>query len=147
VTFIDDFTRFATATPIKTKSMVLESFKEFKVMFEKQLECTVKCFHSKNGGEYTPVEKYAKKAGKAVTRSAPYTPQANGVAERMNRTLIESVRATLLCSPACRNRFGRKHWLTPSQSRIGIRATMVKVPTKYSQAQSRTLNVSNRSDV
>jgi Integrase core domain/GAG-pre-integrase domain len=98
VTFIDEFTRFVTATPIKTKSMVLESFKEFKVMFEKQFECTIKCFHSDNGGEYTPVEKYAKQAGIAVTRSAPYTPQSNGVAERMNRTLIESVRTTLLQS-------------------------------------------------
>jgi hypothetical protein len=87
-----------TATPIKTKSMELESVKEFKVMLEKQFECTVKCFHSDNGGEYTPVEKYAKQAGIVVTRSAPYTPQSNGVAECMNRTLIESVRTTLLQS-------------------------------------------------
>ena len=88
MTFIDEFTRFVTATPIKTKSMVLESFKEYKIMFEKQFECTIKCVHSDNGGEYTPVEKFAKQAGIAVTRSAPYTPQSNGVAERMNRTLI-----------------------------------------------------------
>ena len=98
VTFIDEFTRFVTATPIKTKSMVLESFKGFQIMFEKQFECTIKCVHSDNGGEYTPVEKFAKQAGIAVTRSAPYTPQSNGVAERMNRTLIESVRTTLLQS-------------------------------------------------
>ena len=43
-------------------------------------------------------KKYAKQASIAVTRSAPYTPQSNGVAERMNRTLIESVRTTLLQS-------------------------------------------------
>jgi hypothetical protein len=49
VTFIDEFTRFVTPTPIKTNSMVLKSFKEFKVMFEKQFECTVKCFHFDNG--------------------------------------------------------------------------------------------------
>jgi transposase InsO family protein len=99
-------------------------------MSEKQFEWTIKCFHSDNRGEYTPVEKYAKQAGISVTRSAPYTPQPNGVAERMNRTLIESVRSTLLHS-ACQNRCGWKHWLTPSQSRIGFRATMVKVPAKH----------------
>jgi hypothetical protein len=36
VTFIDEFTRFVTATPIKTKSQVLDCFKEFKIMFETQ---------------------------------------------------------------------------------------------------------------
>jgi IS30 family transposase len=88
VTLIDAFTRFVTATPIKAKSQVLDFFKEFKVAFEKQLECTVKSIHFDNGGEYAPVERYAKQAGMTVTRSAPYTSQSNGLAERMNRTLI-----------------------------------------------------------
>jgi transposase InsO family protein len=88
VTFIDEFTRFVTATPIKTKSQVLDCFKEFKVMFETQFECTMKSFNSDNGGEYAPVERCAKHAGMTITRSVPYAPQSNGLAERMNRTLI-----------------------------------------------------------
>jgi len=53
VTFIDEVTRFVTAVPIKRKSQVLECFKEFKVMFERQFNCTIKSIHSDNVGEYT----------------------------------------------------------------------------------------------
>jgi transposase InsO family protein len=38
---------------------------------------------------------YAKEQGIRITRSAPYTPESNGIAERINRTLIETVRTTL----------------------------------------------------
>lgn len=67
-------------------------------MFEKQFDHQLKSIHSDNGGKYTPVERYAKQHGIAVTRLAPYTLQSNGIAERMNRTLIEAVRTTLLQS-------------------------------------------------
>jgi transposase InsO family protein len=90
VSFIDEWTRFVTVTPIKRKSLVLQCFKEFKTMFETRDETTIKSIHSDNGGKYTPVERYAKSKGIAVTRSAPYAPQSNGIAERMNRTLMEA---------------------------------------------------------
>jgi transposase InsO family protein len=95
VSFIDEWTRFVTVTPIYGKSLVLQCFKEFKVMFETQYETTIKSIYSDNGGEYTPVERYAKSKGIAGTRSAPYALQSNGFAERMNRTLVEAVRITL----------------------------------------------------
>ena len=60
-------------------------------MFEKQHETTIKSIHSDNGGEYIPVAQYAIENGIDVTRSASYSPQANGIAERTNRTLIETV--------------------------------------------------------
>jgi transposase InsO family protein len=116
VTFIDEFTRFVTAIPIKSKWQVLGCFKEFKVTFETQFECTIKSIHSDNGGEYAPVERYAKHVGMTITRSAPYTPQSNGLAERMNRTLIESVRTTLLQS-GFPNRSGQRPSQTPMYRR------------------------------
>jgi transposase InsO family protein len=88
-------TRFATVTPIQRKSLGLQCFKEFKVLFETQYETAIKSIHSDNGGEYTPVERYAKSKGIEVTRSAPYVPQSNGIEERMNRTILEAVRTTL----------------------------------------------------
>jgi hypothetical protein len=38
---------------------------------------------------------YAKEQGIRITRAAPYAPESNGISERMNRTLIETVRTTL----------------------------------------------------
>jgi transposase InsO family protein len=54
--------------------------------------------HSDNGGEYTPVSKFATARGIAVHRSAPYAPQANGIAERANRTIFEMAHTTLVQS-------------------------------------------------
>ncbi len=47
------------------------------------------------GGEYTSTEfeNYLKNEGITHQLTVPKTPQQNGVAERMNRTLVESVRS------------------------------------------------------
>jgi transposase InsO family protein len=80
---------------MKLKSDVFSCFKEFQIHFEKQYNTTIKSIHSDSGGEYTPLAHYAKEQAKRITRSAPYTPESNGIAERMNRTLIETVCTTL----------------------------------------------------
>ena len=50
-----------------------------------------------NGGEFygNEFEKFCKKCGIARQKTTPYTPQQNGVAERMNRTLMEKARSML----------------------------------------------------
>jgi transposase InsO family protein len=73
----------------------LNCFKMFEVYFSKQYETSVKSIHSDNGGEYSPVQQYAEQNGICVTRAAPYTPQSNGIAERMNRTLVGAMRTTI----------------------------------------------------
>jgi hypothetical protein len=102
--------------PIRRKSEVYKCFKEFRISFEKQYETTIKSIHSDNGGEYTPIEKYAKKKGIKVTRAAPYTPEANGIAERMNRTLVEAVR-TMLAQSGLPARF----WVEAIRNAVKIR--------------------------
>jgi hypothetical protein len=59
VSFIDEFTRYTTVMPMQSKGQVLQCFKDFKIMFEKQYETIIKSIHSDNGGEYTPVAQYA----------------------------------------------------------------------------------------
>jgi hypothetical protein len=81
--------------PIRRKSEVYKCFKEFQISFEKQYETPIKSIHSDNGVEYTPIEKYAKKNVIQVTLAAPYTPEANGIAEIMNQKLVVAVRNIL----------------------------------------------------
>lgn len=52
---------------------------------------------SDNGNEYMNDEfmTYCSESGIAMEPSVPYTPQQNGVAERMNRTILERARAML----------------------------------------------------
>jgi len=50
-----------------------------------------------NGGEFcsTEFDKYCKELGIERHKTTPYTPQQNGVTERMNRTLMEKARSML----------------------------------------------------
>lgn len=55
----------------------------------------MKPLHSDNGGEYVALEGILTEHGIEFSRSAPYTPQDNAIAERANRTVMESARAML----------------------------------------------------
>ena len=62
-------------------------------LFEKR----VKSLRSDTESEYESHEfaQYRKSKGIKNKGTIPYTPQQNGVAERMNRTLMETVRSML----------------------------------------------------
>ena len=57
----------------------------------------LKTLRTDNGGEYVSAdfEKSLKKEGVRHELTVPKTPERNGVAERMNRTLVEAVRSML----------------------------------------------------
>jgi len=50
-----------------------------------------------NGGDFysKKFEEFCKKCGIARQKTTPYIPQKNGVAERMNKTLMERARSML----------------------------------------------------
>lgn len=91
LTFIDDFSRFSTTYLLKEKSEVFGKFKEFFEWTKNQFGKQIKAMRHDNGGEYigNEFEIFVKQHGIVSQRTAPYTPQQNGVAERKNRTLIE----------------------------------------------------------
>ncbi|RDX72698.1 hypothetical protein CR513_47774, partial [Mucuna pruriens] len=97
VSFIDDYSRRLWVYPIKTKSSVFSQFKEFKAQVELETGRKIKCLRTDNGGEYVDGEflAFCKQEGIVRQFSVPHTPQQNGVAERMNRTLLERIRAML----------------------------------------------------
>lgn len=97
VTFIDDLTRYAWVTLLKNKAQVADAFKTFLAKAEKQLERQVKVLRSDCGGEYDSADFKAFLASRGIVQqhSAPHTPQQNGIAERLNRTLFDMVRSLL----------------------------------------------------
>ena len=97
MTFIDDFSSYTFVYFLKSKSDVLAKFKEFVLLMENLTEKKVKTLRSDNGGEYTSIEFQQFYTEHGINRelTVPMTPEQNGKAERMNRTLIESTRAML----------------------------------------------------
>ncbi|KAL4376081.1 hypothetical protein GQ457_02G039440 [Hibiscus cannabinus] len=97
VSFIDDYSRRCWVYPIKKKADVFSTFKVFKARVELDSGNKIKCFRSDNGGEYRSDEfdDFFKNEGIKRQFTTVYTPQQNGVAERMNRTLLERTRAML----------------------------------------------------
>ncbi|KAH9782974.1 hypothetical protein KPL71_009140 [Citrus sinensis] len=83
--------------PIKKKSDVFLVFKEYKARLELESSKKIKCLRTDNGGEYTDGEflAFCKQEGIQRQFTVAYAPQQNGVAERMNRTLTEIIRAML----------------------------------------------------
>ncbi|WVY99473.1 hypothetical protein V8G54_015558 [Vigna mungo] len=100
VTFIDDHSRKVWTYFLKNKSEVFEAFKIWKAMVENETGLKIKKLRSDNGGEYedTRFKKFCYEHGIRMERTVPGTPQHNGVAERMNRTLTERARSLRLQS-------------------------------------------------
>ena len=97
VSFIDDFSRNTWIYFLKKKSEVFDGFKEFKALVENQTEKKIKVLRTDNCGEFCSkeFEEFCKKCGIVRQKTTPYTPQQNGVAERMNKTLMERARSML----------------------------------------------------
>ena len=66
-------------------------------MVERLTGKPLKCLRSDNGGDYTSHEfkSYCSEYGIRHEKTVPGTPQHNGVAERINKTIMEKVRYML----------------------------------------------------
>lgn len=97
VTFIDDYSRCCSVYFMRHKSEVLEKFREFEAATASGGGERIGTLRTDNGGEYTSkeFETYLKSKGIHHQLTVPHTPEQNGVAERMNRTLMESARSMI----------------------------------------------------
>ena len=97
VTFIDDKSHFCMVYLLRNKSEVASKFVDFVALAEMQTGKRVETLRSDNGGEYTSqaMAKFCSSRGIMQKFTPPYTPQLNGVAERMNRTLVECARCMM----------------------------------------------------
>jgi transposase InsO family protein len=94
---VDDYSRFTWVFFFHDKSETQEVLKKFLNRAQNEFDAKVKKIRSDNGSVFknTQVKDYLDQEGIKHEFLAPYTPQQNGVAERKNRTLIESVREML----------------------------------------------------
>ena len=76
---------------MKAKLEAFARFKEWKALVENESGKSLKVLRSDNGGEYVSGEflNFCKHHGIRRHFTTPGDPQSNGVAERMNRTLLE----------------------------------------------------------
>ncbi|KAL2092442.1 hypothetical protein ACEWY4_012240 [Coilia grayii] len=96
LTFIDDKTHYVWVYVLKHKDEVFSKIVQWKAEVETYTGRKLKVLRTDNGGEYTSKEFEAfLKRGVRHELTVPKTPEQNGVAERMNRTLVETVRSML----------------------------------------------------
>lgn len=95
--FVEDYSRMAFVYFLKAKNQALKYFKEFKVLVETQTGKKLKTLRTDNGGEFCSAEfeDYLKKNGIVHQTTNPYTPEQNGLCERLNRTVVERARCLL----------------------------------------------------
>ncbi|CAI7800232.1 unnamed protein product [Closterium sp. NIES-54] len=97
ITFIDAATRYFWHLNLPSRDMVLEAFTAWLPVAERESGIKLKSFQSDGGGEYTSQQfkQYLAERGIKQLLSLPYAHQQQGVAERMNRTLQNSMRKLL----------------------------------------------------
>ncbi|KAI3816013.1 hypothetical protein L1987_15698 [Smallanthus sonchifolius] len=93
----DDFSRFSWVFFLRTKDETSEILKSYILRVENQSNLKVKIIRCDQGTEFKnhTLNSFCESKGIERQYSAPRTPQQNGVAERRNRTLIESARSML----------------------------------------------------
>jgi len=98
LTALEDSTGLITATPIKTKGMALDVLNTCIKQLETLTGAKVKRVRHNGAKEYVTKDLKAWYEDKGITSemTAPNKSQHNGKAERVNRTLMERVRAALL---------------------------------------------------
>ncbi|GJY48086.1 zinc finger, CCHC-type containing protein [Tanacetum coccineum] len=108
ITFIDDCSRYTYVYLLKSKDQAFETFKIYKAEVENQRGKKIQIHRSDKGCEYfsTEFSSYCESQGLTHQRTAPYTPQQNGVAERKNRILQDMINAMLVSVNLPKNLWG-----------------------------------------
>jgi hypothetical protein len=99
MSFTDDFSRELQVDFLALKSEALSAFKRYEANLMRQHPGSkIRKLRSDRGGEYLSAEFDAYLQSQGIKRQLTVhnSPQQNGVAERLNRTLVEHARAMLI---------------------------------------------------
>lgn len=100
VSFTDDYTHVSVVYLMKTKDQVLDCLKDYEAMVSAHFGSKISRLRTDNGGEYSgqAMKVFCRSKGIRMEKTVPYTPEQNGVSERLNRTIEEKARAMLQSS-------------------------------------------------
>ena len=100
VTFTDDSSRLSDIHLLRRKGETLKAYINYEAEVKTQRKASIKTLHSDRGGEYTGKEfvVHLKKQGTRQKLTVHDTPEHKGVAERLNHTILEKIRAMLHAS-------------------------------------------------
>ena len=90
VGFIHNYTHSVTIYLLKEKSKIVVHYKILKSAPKNKLPHTITCLHTNNGAEYVKhsFSKLQQENDINYQTFASYSPQPNGPAEQMNKTLV-----------------------------------------------------------
>ncbi|KAG1659195.1 hypothetical protein FOA52_005673 [Chlamydomonas sp. UWO 241] len=97
MTVIEDYSRYSLVFLLKNKSDASHSMRQAIAFFECQTGASVRNVRSDRGGEFINHALYDHYKAKGIVpqHTMPHTPEQNGIAERINRTLTDKVRPML----------------------------------------------------
>lgn len=96
-TILDDYTHFTQTYLLKNKNEASDNLINYIKQINTEKGVKVKRIRCDNGGEFTSnyFKNYCKNKGISLEYTAPYSPQMNGKAERLNRTIYDKARTML----------------------------------------------------
>lgn len=97
LTFIDHFSHFCVTYLLSNKSEALEKFKSYVAMVESKFNTKIEKLRCDNGGEYISrdFKTFCDQKGIRIQYTVAYNPEQNGIAERLNRTILEKARCLI----------------------------------------------------
>jgi hypothetical protein len=108
LTLLDDYTHFTKIYLMKYKSETFNNIKHFANEVENMHNLKISKIRCDNGGEYknNNFQSWCREKGIIIDYTVPYSPQLNGKAERLNRTLMEKARALIFDSKLNKEMWG-----------------------------------------
>jgi len=101
VTLVDEYSAYAAVGVLHSKEETGDWLKAKLLQWERIANKSVTTVHSDRGGEYVAghLQRWFGEQGIVHTFTTAYSPQSNGMAERLNRTMKERVRSMLAAGP------------------------------------------------
>ena len=98
VSFTDKAKAWSEMEALKSKGQAFKAYKDYEAWLANQHGVSIKEFHCDGGGEFINklFNNHLKAKGTKRTTTVHDTPEQNGIAERLNRTILENARAMII---------------------------------------------------